>query len=93
MSAHRQSNTLVEDKRIEDMEDDLRFSKRPPLELRLDIAQAIRSLPEHYREVVLLRDIKEMSIDCGHPQPNAGKRPSQTSSGPASDQRVFTRLI
>jgi len=47
---------------IEAMEDDLRLSARPPLELRLDLAQAIRSLPEHYREVVLLRDIEEMSI-------------------------------
>lgn len=48
---------------IETLEDDLRFSERPQLELRIDLAQAIRSLPEHYRDVVLLRDIEEMTID------------------------------
>jgi len=48
---------------IDRLHDDLRLSERPQHELRLDLAQAIRSLPEHYREVVLLRDIEEMSID------------------------------
>jgi RNA polymerase sigma-70 factor (ECF subfamily) len=48
---------------IDNMSDDLRFSERPSHELRLDLARAIRSLPEHYREVVLLRDVEEMSID------------------------------
>jgi RNA polymerase sigma factor (sigma-70 family) len=48
---------------IEAMDDDMRLSERPLHELRIDLAQAIRSLPEHYREVVLLRDIEEMSID------------------------------
>ena len=31
--------------------------------LRLDLSRAIQSLPEHYREVILLRDIEELSID------------------------------
>jgi RNA polymerase sigma factor (sigma-70 family) len=48
---------------IETMDDDVRLSERPPHELRIDLARAIRSLPEHYRQVVLLRDIEEMSID------------------------------
>jgi RNA polymerase sigma-70 factor (ECF subfamily) len=48
---------------IESMHDDLRLSERPPHELRLDLAEAIGSLPEHYRQVVLLRDIEEMSVD------------------------------
>lgn len=45
------------------LEDDLRLSESPPHVLRLDLARAIRSLPEHYREIVLLRDIEEMTID------------------------------
>ncbi len=36
---------------------------RPPVELRIDLSAAIQSLPEHYREIVLLRDIEEMTID------------------------------
>lgn len=48
---------------VQEFEDDLRLSERPPNELRIDLAQAIRSLPDHYREVVLLRDIEEMTID------------------------------
>ncbi len=36
---------------------------RPPVELRMDLTAAIQSLPEHYREIVLLRDIEEMTID------------------------------
>ncbi len=45
------------------LEEDARFAHRPQEELRLDLAQALQSLPEHYREVVLLRDIEEMTID------------------------------
>ncbi len=36
---------------------------RPQAELALDIAAAIEALPPHYREVVLLRDLREMTID------------------------------
>ena len=53
----------VEPTDAEILENDLRLSVRSLVELRIDIAQAIRSLPEHYRQVVLLRDIEEMSID------------------------------
>jgi RNA polymerase sigma-70 factor (ECF subfamily) len=31
-------------------------------ELRLDLANAIEALPAHYREVVLLRDVRELSV-------------------------------
>ncbi len=48
---------------ITELENDLDLSTRPQPELRMDLAQAIRSLPEHYREVVLLRDIEEMTVD------------------------------
>ena len=30
--------------------------------IRLDLAKAIESLPEHYREIILLRDFEEMTI-------------------------------
>lgn len=34
-----------------------------PEDLRIDLSRAIQSLPDHYREVILLRDIEELSID------------------------------
>src|SRR5690349_2036069 len=40
-----------------------RFARMPTEELRLDIARAIESLPAHYREVVVLRDMEELTID------------------------------
>lgn len=32
-------------------------------DLRMDVAAAIQSLPDHYRQVVLMRDVEEMTID------------------------------
>jgi RNA polymerase sigma-70 factor (ECF subfamily) len=32
-------------------------------QLRLDLANAIQSLPEHYRQIVLMRDVDELTID------------------------------
>ena len=49
--------------RADDLADDLRFSSRPAPEQRLDVAAAIASLPPHYREIVLLRDIEELTVD------------------------------
>jgi RNA polymerase sigma factor (sigma-70 family) len=40
-----------------------RFAEMPRPELRLDVARAIESLPEHYRAVVVLRDLEELTID------------------------------
>lgn len=34
-----------------------------PEDIRIDLSRAIQSLPDHYREVILLRDIEELSID------------------------------
>ena len=48
---------------IDKIENDRRFSQRPQLELSIDLARAIESLPEHYREVVLLRDVEELTIN------------------------------
>ncbi|SDR52054.1 RNA polymerase sigma-70 factor, ECF subfamily [Rhizobiales bacterium GAS191] len=39
------------------------FGERPEAEMRLDLAAAIEALPSHYRDVVLLRDVKEMTVD------------------------------
>ena len=54
---------LPKDNPTDDLADDLRLSTRPAPELRLDVAAAIGSLPPHYREVVLLRDVEEMTVD------------------------------
>ncbi|MGJ4952515.1 RNA polymerase sigma factor [Bradyrhizobium sp. HKCCYLS20291] len=51
---------------ISDADDDAlaaRLSQRPEAELRLDLAAAFESLPPHYRDVVLMRDLREMAID------------------------------
>ena len=39
------------------------FARVPQPDLRMDIARAIQSLPEHYRTVVVLRDLEERTID------------------------------
>jgi RNA polymerase sigma-70 factor (ECF subfamily) len=48
---------------VEDLGDDLRLSARPAHDLRLDLAAAIQSLPPHYRDLILLRDVEELTID------------------------------
>jgi RNA polymerase sigma factor (sigma-70 family) len=48
---------------IDAFADDLLLSHRPEHELRLDLTHALQSLPEHYRHVVLLRDINGMTIE------------------------------
>ena len=48
---------------LEEIENSHLFANRPAQELRIDLARAIESLPEHYRAVVLLRDIEELTID------------------------------
>jgi RNA polymerase sigma factor (sigma-70 family) len=48
---------------IEDYANDARLSSVPTADLRIDVAAAISSLPPHYREIVILRDLQEMTID------------------------------
>jgi RNA polymerase sigma factor (sigma-70 family) len=48
---------------LEVAERDGRLAERPATDLRIDLAGAIQSLPEHYRAVVVLRDIQELTID------------------------------
>lgn len=47
-----------------DIEFQSAFSRQVPPShaLRLDVAAAIQSLPPHYREVVILRDLEEMTM-------------------------------
>ena len=40
-----------------------RLVGRDEAELRLDLAAAFESLPPHYREVALMRDLRDMTID------------------------------
>lgn len=47
---------------VSSLENDLQLSKRPESELRIDIAAAIQSLPSHYRQVLIFRDVDEMTI-------------------------------
>jgi RNA polymerase sigma factor (sigma-70 family) len=46
-----------------DLDTDARFARMPAEELRIDVANAIQSLPEAYREIVFLRDFEELTID------------------------------
>ena len=48
---------------LEAIEDDISHATRPVADLRLDLAAAIQSLPPHYRETIVLRDIQEQTID------------------------------
>lgn len=48
---------------ISEIEDDARFAYRSQDDLRLDLVHAMQSLPQHYREVILLRDMEELSIE------------------------------
>ena len=48
---------------LDPLEDSERLARRPPEELRIDIALAIQSLPEAYRETVLMRDCEDLTID------------------------------
>ncbi|ODT26201.1 MAG: RNA polymerase subunit sigma-24 [Kaistia sp. SCN 65-12] len=45
------------------VEDRAEIATRPDHELRLDLTAAIQSLPAHYREVLVLRDLEELTID------------------------------
>lgn len=48
---------------LTELASDGRLSQQPMHDLRIDLAAALASLPAHYREIVLRRDLLEMSID------------------------------
>lgn len=59
----RLARRAIGGEQLEPLENDLRLSERPEADLRLDLAAAIQSLPEHYRDILLLRDIEERTIN------------------------------
>ena len=48
---------------IDDGEAEALLLSRSEADLRLDVAAAFEALPAHYRDVALMRDVKEMTID------------------------------
>jgi RNA polymerase sigma factor (sigma-70 family) len=47
---------------IEAVQDDARFATMPQDDLRIDLIRALESLPAIYREVLLLRDMEQLTI-------------------------------
>jgi RNA polymerase sigma-70 factor (ECF subfamily) len=47
---------------VTQLENDLALATRPTADLLLDIANAIESLPQHYRTIVLMRDVEDRTI-------------------------------
>jgi RNA polymerase sigma-70 factor (ECF subfamily) len=47
---------------VKTIEDSARFSQRPVDQLRLDVVRALAALPERYRQILLLRDLEELTI-------------------------------
>ena len=48
---------------IDESQAEAALLSRPEADLRLDVAAAFEALPPHYRDVALMRDVKEMTID------------------------------
>lgn len=48
---------------LEELENNVAFARWPVEDLRLDLASAIQSLPDHYRTIILMRDIEELTIN------------------------------
>ena len=63
LSARLGGRHVALDDALDDPRHEARFAQMPQHELRIDVSRAIQSLPAHYREIVLLRDIEEMTID------------------------------
>lgn len=49
---------------LEDAEAEHKLTWMPEDELRRDLSLSIQSLPEHYREIVLLRDVEVLTIEA-----------------------------
>ncbi|HQT27248.1 MAG TPA: sigma-70 family RNA polymerase sigma factor, partial [Burkholderiales bacterium] len=47
---------------FDSIEDDALIESAPIETLRFEVVQALESMPAHYREVVVLRDIEELTI-------------------------------
>jgi RNA polymerase sigma-70 factor (ECF subfamily) len=53
---------------LKSIEDSVRFSSMPVDELRIDLVRALESLSPQHREIILLRDLQDMTIGeiAGH---------------------------
>lgn len=47
---------------LKTVEASVRFAQFPVDQLRMELARALASLPENYRQIILLRDLEEMTI-------------------------------
>ena len=47
---------------LKTIEDSSRFAHMPVDQLRIDVARALAALPEKYRQIILLRDLEELTI-------------------------------
>jgi RNA polymerase sigma factor (sigma-70 family) len=47
---------------LKTIEDSARFAHMPVPELRMDVARALAALPERYRQIILLRDLWELTM-------------------------------
>jgi RNA polymerase sigma factor (sigma-70 family) len=47
---------------LKTIEDSARFAHVPAHQLRLDVARALAALPEKYRQIILLRDLEDLTI-------------------------------
>ncbi len=47
---------------LKTIEDSVRFAHMPVEQVRLDVARALAALPERYRQIILLRDVEELTI-------------------------------
>ena len=47
---------------LKTIEDSTRFAHVPLDQLRIDVARALAALPERYRQIIVLRDLEELTI-------------------------------
>ena len=47
---------------LKTVEDSMRFAHVPADQLRMDVARALAALPQKYRQIILLRDVEELTI-------------------------------
>jgi len=58
-----QQHSKHEGEDIEHYQEEPLLSQKPDDALKRDLAHALHSLPEHYRYVILLRDMQGMSVE------------------------------
>lgn len=63
MIVRRECARLSGRKHHQPLFDEAALQARRDEELRLDVAAAIESLPEHYRRLVVLRDLQSLTVD------------------------------